>query len=309
MSDAPAKIGLIGIGLVGSALAENLLAAGYDVTGYDVDPRRRDALVRIGGAAAASAAEAAAGNEALLLSLPDSNTVRKVLAGSRGLLSCKAAPRYIIDTTTGSPDDADRMAALCERAGTEYLDAAISGSSRQIRLREAVFLVGATAPAFNACRGLLARLAGKVFHLGPPGAGVRTKLASNLILGLNRVALAEGLVLAERLGLDLASFLAVLKQTPAFSRVMDSKGEKMIRGDFAPEARLAQHAKDVRIILTAARRAGLSLPLSRAHLRVLRSAVAAGDGDLDNSAVIRQLRRGPSASPVTWPSGIADRPT
>jgi 3-hydroxyisobutyrate dehydrogenase-like beta-hydroxyacid dehydrogenase len=117
------------------------------------------------------------------------------------------------------------------------------------------------------------------------------ELSSNLILGLNRLALAEGLVFADKLGLDLKAFLELLKATPAYSAIMDTKGEKMLKSDFAPQARVRQHHKDVALILKYAERAGQELPLSKVHLEVLEKAIAAGDADLDNSAVIREIQR------------------
>jgi 3-hydroxyisobutyrate dehydrogenase-like beta-hydroxyacid dehydrogenase len=134
-------------------------------------------------------------------------------------------------------------------------------------------------------------VAAKVFYLGPSGSGSKAKLASNLVLGLNRLALAEGLIFAEKLGLDLEAFLELLKVTPAYSAIMDTKGEKMLKSDFTPQARLRQHHKDVSLILKYAEQAGQELPLSKVHLDVLQKAIESGDADLDNSAVIKELRR------------------
>jgi 3-hydroxyisobutyrate dehydrogenase-like beta-hydroxyacid dehydrogenase len=109
----------------------------------------------------------------------------------------------------------------------------------------------------------------------------------NLVLGLNRAALAEGLTFARSLGLDPGLTLAVLREGAAYSRAMDAKGPKMIAGDFTPQARLSQHLKDVRLILAEARRAGAATPLSDVHRALLEAAEAAGYGEADNSAVIR----------------------
>ena len=116
------------------------------------------------------------------------------------------------------------------------------------------------------------------------------KLVTNLVLGLNRAALAEGLALAESMDLDLEQTLAVMRACPAYSRIMDTKGERMINGDFAPDARLSQHLKDVRLIVETGQQAGLPMPLSAAHRAVLEAAEAAGWGELDNSAIIQALR-------------------
>jgi 3-hydroxyisobutyrate dehydrogenase-like beta-hydroxyacid dehydrogenase len=129
------------------------------------------------------------------------------------------------------------------------------------------------------------------FHLGPCGSGSQMKLVSNLVLGLNRAALAEGLWLSKVLGLDAQIVLTVLRESMAYSRIMDTKGQKMITGDFEPQARLSQHQKDVRLILQAAAGAGTDLPLTQAHARLLELAQNAGFGAQDNSAIIRAFEQ------------------
>ncbi len=285
------RIALVGIGLVGTALAENLLAAGFDVTGFDIDPARCRRLEELGGHAAGSPREAAEGRPRILLSLMNSRIVAEVLEGADGVLHAALPPRIVIDTTTGDPEMSAGLAAKLGERGISFLDATISGSSEQVRRRRGVFMVGGEVRSFESCRDVFSALAEKCFHLGPPGTGCKAKLAVNLILGLNRLALAEGLVFAERLGLDLESFFPILTETAAYSRVMDGKGIKMLRGDFTAQARLAQHRRDVGIILEYARKLGMELPLSAVHAEVLDAAIAAGDGDLDNSAVIREVRR------------------
>ena len=285
------SIGLIGIGLVGTALAESLIAAGYDVAGFDIVPDKRRHLAAMGGTAAASAREAAEGRRAVILSLMTSQIVREVVTGDGGVLEADAPPPFIIDTTTGDPDMTATLASELAARGIAYLDATISGSSSEIRRREGVAMVGGDQRAFDACRDIFQALAEQFFHVGPAGNGAKCKLAVNLVLGLNRVALAEGLLFGQALGLDPDALFDAFCRTFAYSRVMDVKGPKMLRGDFAPGGRLAQHKKDVDTILAYAERLGLALPLSVAHRQLLADAIAAGDGDLDNAAVIRQLRR------------------
>jgi 3-hydroxyisobutyrate dehydrogenase-like beta-hydroxyacid dehydrogenase len=113
------------------------------------------------------------------------------------------------------------------------------------------------------------------------------KLVVNLVLGLNRAALAEGLALAHHCGLDPTAALEVLRAGPAYSRMMDIKGAKMLAGDFTPQARLAQHLKDVRLILKLGEASGARLPLSTLHRALLEQLAAAGYHDADNSAIIR----------------------
>ena len=113
------------------------------------------------------------------------------------------------------------------------------------------------------------------------------KLVTNLVLGLNRAALAEGLVFAQMLGLDPQPTLEALMVSASYSRVMDAKGVKMLSGDFNPQARLSQHLKDVRLMLAAAHANSQELPLTQAHRLLLERAEGLGCGALDNSAIIR----------------------
>ena len=279
-------IGLIGLGLLGGALAERLRGGGRSVLGHDLDPNRQAALARAGGEVAREAAEVFARCRRVLLSLPTHVEVRAVLAAAGTELR---GGHVIVDTTTGDPEATAELAAELAARGVAYLDATVSGSSSQLREGSAVLMVGGDPAAFAACGDLLAPLGRATFHCGDAGAGVRMKLVTNVVLGLNRAALAEGLALAQGLGLDARQALAVMQGGPAYSRIMDRKGERMLSGNFTPEARLSQHLKDVRLILEQGDAAGLPMPLSRAHRAILEEAEAAGLGALDNSAIIRVL--------------------
>ena len=285
------KIGLIGIGLVGTAITERLLASEFDVVGFDIDSAKCRHLKELGAKAVSSPAEVANETDRVVLSLPNTEIVREVVEGPGGILEAKTSPTYIIDTTTGDPEETAALAKRLAKRGIYFLDATISGSSRQVRNKEAVFMIGGEKAAFERCTDIFQALTEKVFYLGPSGNGSRAKLASNLILGLNRLALAEGLVFASKLGLEPEAFLELLKVSPAYSAAMDTKGGKMLNDDFTAESRIRQHHKDVSIILKYAEMAGQELPLSRVHLEVLEKAIAAGDGDLDNAAIIREIER------------------
>ena len=287
-SDSQTRVGLIGLGLMGMALAERLRGGDFDVWGYDIDAGRNDLFAESGGRTASSAVGVVSACGRILLSLPDSDVVETMLADVGPSL---AAGQIVINTSTGEPERAAAMGGRLAERGVCYLDATISGSSRQVREAQAVVLAGGPAAAFDQCQDLFRLFARRWFHLGPCGSGSQMKLVSNLVLGVNRAALAEGLWLGKAFGLDPETVLTVLRESMAYSRIMDTKGEKMIRGDFEPQARLSQHHKDVRLMLQAAARAGTDLPLTRAHARLLELAESAGYGDQDNSAVIRAFER------------------
>jgi 3-hydroxyisobutyrate dehydrogenase-like beta-hydroxyacid dehydrogenase len=285
------NIGLVGLGLVGTAMAERLLAEGFGVIGFDIDSAKCEHLEQLGGKAVNSPAQVTEQIDRIILSLPDTGVVLQVVKGHGGILEAKTHPRYIIDTTTGDPEETAGLAQRLAKQDIYFLDAPFSGSSQQVRDKEIVFMVGGDKTAYEKCTDIFQALGAKVFYVGESGSGSKAKLAGNLILGLNRLVLAEGLVFAKKLGLDPEAFLELLKVTPAYSAAMDVKGKKMLNGDFTPQARLRQHHKDVSIILKYAEKLKQELPLSKAHLDVLEKAIEAGDGDLDNSVVIREIER------------------
>ncbi|MEQ1860024.1 MAG: NAD(P)-dependent oxidoreductase [Chthoniobacteraceae bacterium] len=272
------RIGLVGLGLMGSALAERFVGGGFRVVGWDIVPARRKALKRIGGEPARDAGEVLTACERIVFSLPgydDSAALLGAAGWRRG--------RIVLDTSTGDP----RKAAAIGKRVRGYLDATISGNSDQVRSREVSVLAGGTKAAFVRCADLFACFTDKTIHTGPCGSGAMMKLITNLVLGLNRAVLAEGLAFAEHVGVAPLRALDALKTSPAYSRAMDVKGAKMVRRDFTPQARLAQHLRDVRLIVELARRTHAKVPFSSVHRRLLAGLAAAGFGDEDNSAILR----------------------
>ena len=288
-------IGIIGIGLVGSELALRLIKGGKRVMGFDINSECLDRFVRIGGQAAAHAGAVFASCHRVLVSLPSHREVDAVFQQHAADLRPGLT---IIDTTTGDPAGTEAIATSLRERGIAYLDATVSGSSRQVREGGAILMVGGDEKDYNACRDLLDLLADASFHTGPNGTGAKMKLVTNLVLGLNRAVLAEGLAFAEALALSPELALKIMRHSPAYSRAMDAKGDKMIHAEFSPEARLAQHLKDVRLILAAGLASGLPMPLSKAHRGILEQAVADGLGELDNSAILQVLS---ARTPVSRP--------
>jgi 3-hydroxyisobutyrate dehydrogenase-like beta-hydroxyacid dehydrogenase len=270
-----------------------MLAHGLAVHGFDLDAERLTQLKELGGQPHTRAAGVAVECETIVLCLPDSAVVASVIDELGAAIGHQS---LLIDTTTGDPEKTVQLAARLHQRGVAYVDATIAGSSEQARRGEAVILIGGEASAVQRATPVLESWSQRRFHLGPAGSGARMKLVVNLVLGLNRAVLAEGLALAEACGMDLAVALDVLKATPAYSAAMDTKGTKMIIRDFSPQARLGQHLKDVRLIRELARRQGASVPLTQSHERLLEQAVAMGLGDADNSAVFEIYSRGARAA-------------
>ena len=171
------------------------------------------------------------------------------------------------------------------------IETPVSGSSAQVRNGDGVGLIGGDKDAIDGVADILDALYPKWFYMGAAGNGGRAKLAINHMLGLNRLVLAEGLVFAERLGLDPAAFLDVARQSAAYSQVMDIKGAKMVSGEYSPQGFIHQSLKDFRLILDQAASRGQEMPLAALNAAVLEACVKRGEGERDNSAVIEEIRR------------------
>jgi 3-hydroxyisobutyrate dehydrogenase-like beta-hydroxyacid dehydrogenase len=284
-------VGLIGIGLLGQAFAHRLLGAGFEVMGFDVDAGKTAKLAELGGRPAACIADLARRCNPVVLAVFSTDQVEEVIESELLPALGDRSGKIVLCASTCDPD---RVAALGQHVamrGLRLLETPVSGASGQVSRGEGIGLIGGDADVMDAVEPVLRALFASYFHIGKIGDAGRAKLAINLILGLNRLALAEGFVFAERLGLDPELFLKVAHSSAAYSQVMDVKGSKMIRGEFAAEGRISQHLKDVHLMLEQAQRLRQPLALLEIHADVLEACVRHGEGDLDNSAVIKELRR------------------
>jgi len=279
-------VGLIGVGLMGEVYARRLIAAGFGVIGFDIDATRNERLVQIGGRTGALA-NIARQCDPIVLAVFSTEQIEEVVERT---LAPAAAGKIVICTSTCDPD---RIAELGTRVAAEirFLEAPVSGTSVQVRQGDGIGLIGGDVDAAQIAVPVLDTLFPKRFHIGKIGDAGRAKLAINLILGLNRLALAEGLVFAARLGLDPAAFLEVARESAAASQVMDTKGPKMVAGDFTAEGRVRQTLKDARLMIEQGDRVGQELPLLAVHAAVLEACIRHGDGEMDNSVVIEEIRR------------------
>jgi len=289
-----APVGLFGLGLIGIALAARLRSAGVAVVGHDPDPLRHAALSALGGQVAAPD-DIWAVAEVVILAVYDTDQVEAVLGSAP-----TEGRQCVIITSTCDPA---RIAALPGRCppGIDLVEAPISGTSGEVAAGSAIFLLGGEVAAVARATPLLSRLERACHHIGALGQAGRAKLAVNLILGLNRAALAEGLVFGEALGLAPKALLEVARDSAAASAVMVTKGPPMVAGNFRAHGRITQSAKDFDLILRSARANGQDLPFARTYLHMMKDCIDAGEADLDNAAIIRAVRRA-----VSGPSTGAD---
>jgi 3-hydroxyisobutyrate dehydrogenase-like beta-hydroxyacid dehydrogenase len=290
------RIGVIGAGLMGSAIAQRLLGARFEVLVYDVDPQKGDALEAIGAKAEASLGTVIGACEVCVLCVFNTEQVENVIAGRGGaidtMLQLGTGGRVFIVTSTCDPD---RLAQLAQRVLASkawVVEVPISGTSRQVARGDGVGLVGGDRDVIEKVRTALDAICPRRHYLGAVGNGSRAKLAINLILGLNRAALAEGLVFAERLGLDPRAFLDVARGSAAYSQVMDIKGDAMARREYVPaQSRVDQSLKDFSLMLEQARARKQHLPFASVYASMMEDCVARGEGEWDNAAIAEAIAR------------------
>jgi putative dehydrogenase len=283
------SIGIIGLGLMGTAMAERLIEAGHGVVGHDLDPARCEALQKAGASIAASARDVSEQCRTLIIAVYNAaqieTTVENIANGagdSRPVLIC---------TTTCSPEEILGIAGRAAASGFGFVEAPISGTSAEVRTGAAACLMAGDPVTIASVRSVIDTLCPRAVLAGNVGDASRTKLAINLILQANRAALAEGIVFADRMGLDGSAFLRAAQASAAYSSVMDTKGDKMLTRDYRPQSRISQTLKDAELILAEAARHSLELPMTTTQATLLRKAIQITGGDSDSSAVIEAIRQ------------------
>jgi hypothetical protein len=286
-------VGIVGLGLVGSALAKRLKTAGYQCIGFDVRSEAMEVFEAAGFKACASVDSMLNQTNTLVLAVFDTSGVLAVVEQIQEHRKNQTRPSVItlIDCSTGDPIRLAELAHQLSAESIQFIEAPLSGSSVQIENGQATLLLGGDAQHIESLRPVLNALAKSQVRVGGAGMAAKAKLATNLVLGLNRAALAEGMVFAQTLGIQPETFLQLVLNTPARSEAAVVKGDMMVKEQFEPQSRIRQHLKDVQLMLDMADLSSQNLPLSQAHAQLMRNAIAQGDGELDNAAIIRQIRR------------------
>jgi 2-hydroxy-3-oxopropionate reductase len=285
------SIAFIGLGIMGSPMAVHLAKAGHDVVGYNRSPEKTKPLVEAGGRAAGSVAEAVSGAEVVAVMVPDSPDVRDVLAGEGGVFANGKPGALIIDFSSIRPDVTVELAEQAVAQGFRLIDAPVSGGEAGAINAALSIMVGGTAEDFAEAEPILQAVGKTIVHVGPNGSGQTVKAANQLIVAANIQVLAEAVIFLEAYGVDTTAALKVLGGGLAGSKVLDQKGEKMLTRSFDPGFRIELHHKDLGIVTSAAREAGVIIPVGALLAQLMGSARAVGDGGLDHSGLLRGVER------------------
>jgi 3-hydroxyisobutyrate dehydrogenase-like beta-hydroxyacid dehydrogenase len=288
-------IGVIGLGIMGSAMAANLVKAGYQVLGYDVVPARRSAHRRTGGMVARSVADVGRRADVMICSLPSPAALIDVATELAGLKRRPSAPlragdRIFVETSTLPIDVKDEARRLLAHAGITALDAPLSGTGSQAKVKDIVVYVSGPRAAYRRAAPVMDGFARGHYYVGAFGAGSKMKFVANLLVAIHNVAAAEALVLAMKAGLDPALTLKVIGDGGGSSRMLQVRGPLMVQGDYTEATmKLDVWQKDMKVIADFAKEVGCPTPLFATTAPLYIAALAAGRGAEDTGAVCAVL--------------------
>jgi 3-hydroxyisobutyrate dehydrogenase len=286
------RIGFIGLGNMGGPMAANLVKAGHTVTGYDVVPA---SLERFEGKKAGDLAEAVGDAEVVVTMLPAGPHVRKVY--DEGVFPAARKGTLLVDCSTIDVETAREVSRKARDKGFGMLDAPVSGGTGGATAGTLTFMVGGEAADFERAKPILERMGRTIVHAGPAGNGQAAKICNNMILGISMVAVCEGFLLAERLGLDAQKLFDISSKSsgqcwslttycPVPGPVPTAPSNRGYKPGFTADMML----KDMRLSQQAAASAGAATAIGAAAAAAYERLVEAGGGPLDFSAMMPFLK-------------------
>ncbi|WP_329110838.1 2-hydroxy-3-oxopropionate reductase [Micromonospora sp. NBC_01699] len=285
------RVGFIGLGIMGGPMATNLVKAGFDVIGYDYSPARTEALAASGGRAAGGLVEVVRESDVVVTMVPDSPDVEALALGDNGILATARPGQLWIDTSSISPKTAQVVAEAAKPYRVRVLDAPVSGGERGAIEGTLSIMVGGDAADFETARPVLEVVGATIVHVGPHGSGQTVKAANQLIVAGTIELVAEAIVFLEAYGVDTEAAIRVLAGGLAGNRILDLKAPGMLARQFEPGFRIDLHHKDMGIVTSAAREAGVVIPLGAAVAQLIAALKVQGHGGLDHSALLKVVEQ------------------
>lgn len=284
------KIGFIGLGIMGKPMASQVIKGGHDVFLFSRTSVPTE-LTELGGAACASAVAVAKAADIVILMVPDTPDVEKVLFGQDGIASSLSAGKTIVDMSSISPIATNEFAKKIQDLGCGYVDAPVSGGEVGATNATLTIMVGASEQDFKKVKPIFELMGKNITHVGDVGAGQVCKVANQVIVALNIEAVSEALLLASKAGVDPERVRQALMGGFASSKILEIHGERMIKRTFNPGFRIELHQKDLNLALSTAKSLGVSLPNTSNAQELFNSCRAHGDHRKDHSAMVTALER------------------
>lgn len=285
------RVGYIGLGLMGSAMARNLMKAGFPMVVHNRSRGIVERLVSEGATAAHSPKEVAAQVDVVFTNLPDSPDVEKVALGPGGIIEGAHEGLIFVDNSTIKPETARRIAAELGKVGVVALDAPVSGGQIGAEQGTLVFMVGGPAEAFEKLVPLFSAMGRSWTLVGESGAGQIAKAANQIMVAAQMAAMGELLVFAQKCGVDPFKVVEAIRGGAAQCWTLDNKPPRLQKGIRTPGFKAYMQLKDLKIVMDTGKTYNVPTPLSEVTTRLFTQMVEAGDGELDNAAVVSVYER------------------
>jgi 3-hydroxyisobutyrate dehydrogenase-like beta-hydroxyacid dehydrogenase len=272
---------------MGTPIASFLLKADYSVTGFDILEKQMSDLLPLGLKPARSPREAAKGADLIILSLRNWDVILDVVEGSDGILTAGHKGQIVVDCSTSPPLETKTMAQRLAMKEVHWLDVPVSGSAKQARDGNLVFMAGGEKSVFDKVKPVFDKIGKKTVYVGKSGDAAMLKIVVNQVLFINQAAAIEGLTLGLKAGLDPDILYEVLISGAAQSNVIEARGRDMIAGNFEPKGALWIAIKDLALTLESAKRLGVVIPITALYQQLLLSVHNRGWDDMDATVTMR----------------------
>jgi 2-hydroxy-3-oxopropionate reductase len=286
----PITIGFIGTGIMGFPMARHLAQGGYHVQAWNRTPEKAQRLSEFGASAVTEIGDVVRNADMLVCMLSTGPNCDEILLGNHGLVARMRSGSLLIVMSSIPVETARNQAQQAAARGIGYLDAPVSGGEKGANEATLAIMAGGTVDAYEQARPVLEKL-GRPTHVGPAGSGQLAKLVNQMMVANNIASVAEALLLAERGGADPAKVREALLGGFADSTILRQHALRMIAGDFAPGGPARYQVKDTSTAIRFAQSVGLDLPMLNKADQLFSDMLKNGDGDLDHSGIIRELRR------------------
>jgi 2-hydroxy-3-oxopropionate reductase len=284
------NIGFIGLGIMGKPMAGNLIKGGHSLFLHSRSGVPQE-LITSGGKPCGNPKEVAQRADIIIIMVPDTPDVEKVLFGDNGIAAGLTRGKTVVDMSSISPLETKKFAKRINELGCEYVDAPVSGGEVGAKNAALTIMVGARQAAFDGVKSIFELMGKNITLVGGNGDGQTCKVCNQIIVALNIEAVGEALLFAAKAGADPAKVRQALMGGFAASRILEVHGERMIKRTFDPGFRIELHQKDLSLALSGARAMGVSLPNTATAQELFNACTASGGAKWDHSAMVRALEK------------------
>jgi len=285
------SVGFIGLGNMGRPMALNLIARGFALVVHDIDPAKVKPLRERGADVVETPAAVAAASQRTIVMVETTAQAESVIAGERGISETAGRGHIVVCMSTIDPFALRRLGERLAARGVAMLDAPVSGGTERATSGELSIIAGGDAKTFEACRDVFAALGTRFFHVGGLGQGLAMKLVNNMLIQVNRVAVAEALVMGVKAGLDPRTIYDVVRVSTGTSYAFETGVPKILARDFSPGGTVDITYKDQELETAFAKQLGVPLLLANLTQQLYQMARAAGLNKEDGLAVVKVLER------------------